>query len=75
MPLYQQIIMALPKAPKDALVKLLKNHTKVVLENGGNVRGIENHGVKPLSERTRRYAFSKLMLPFVIVLMLLSLPL
>jgi hypothetical protein len=49
--------MALPKASKEVLVKLLRNHSKVVLENGGNVRGIENHGIKPLSERTRRFVF------------------
>ena len=55
MPLYQQIIMALPKAPKDVLVKLFRNHTKTVLDHGGNVRGIENHGVKPLKKKKKRY--------------------
>lgn len=60
MPLYQQIIMALPKATSESLVQLFKNHSKTVLANGGNIRGIENHGVKPLAERTRRFVYLSL---------------
>ena len=54
MPLYQQLITPLPKATKPQLVEMFKNYAKVVFANGGNIRGIENHGVKPLAERTRR---------------------
>lgn len=54
MPLYQQIILTLPKLPKEALVNIFRKHTKTVLDNKGNVRGIENHGVRALPERTRR---------------------
>ena len=55
MPLYQQMIMMLPKAPKDRMVKILQQHAKIVLDSGGNYRGVENHGIRPLPERTRRY--------------------
>ena len=54
MPLYQQLILAMPKVPKDSLVRLFKNHTEIILKNGGVVRGIENHGVRPLPSRARR---------------------
>eukprot|EP00388_Colpodella_angusta_P032136 GDKK01025588.1.p1 GENE.GDKK01025588.1~~GDKK01025588.1.p1 ORF type:complete len:131 (+),score=23.62 GDKK01025588.1:77-469(+) len=54
MPLYQQILMMLPKAPKDKMVKILQQQAKIVLESGGNYRGVENHGIRPLPERTRR---------------------
>jgi hypothetical protein len=53
MPTYQQIIMTIPKCSGEYLVKLMRNHAKTIMENGGNVRGIENHGIKPLAERTR----------------------
>ena len=55
MPLYQQIVMLLPKAPKEKMVKILQQQAKIVLESGGNYRGIENHGIRPLAERTRRF--------------------
>ena len=54
MPLYHQIIVALPKYPKDGLVTLFRKHTKTIMDNGGVVRGIENHGIRPLPERARR---------------------
>eukprot|EP00598_Pedospumella_elongata_P001702 CAMPEP_0184967494 /NCGR_PEP_ID=MMETSP1098-20130426/858_1 /TAXON_ID=89044 /ORGANISM="Spumella elongata, Strain CCAP 955/1" /LENGTH=114 /DNA_ID=CAMNT_0027488965 /DNA_START=94 /DNA_END=438 /DNA_ORIENTATION=+ len=46
--------MMLPKAPKDRMVKILQQHAKIVLDSGGNYRGVENHGIRPLPERTRR---------------------
>jgi ribosomal protein S6 len=55
MPLYQQIIITLPKVTKEALVGLFKRHSNTVLENKGNLRAIENHGIRPLPERTRRF--------------------
>lgn len=57
MPFYQQIVVTMPKYPKDLLVTLFRKHTKTILDNGGVVRGIENHGIRPLLERaTRKYA-------------------
>lgn len=54
MPLYHQIIVALPKYSKEGLVALFRKHTKTILDNGGVVRGIEHHGIRPLPERARR---------------------
>jgi len=54
MPLYHQVIVALPKYSKEGLVTLFKKHTRTVIENGGVVRGIEHHGIRPLPERARR---------------------
>jgi hypothetical protein len=57
MPLYQQIFQVLPKFPLEGLVSMFKKHSKTILNLGGNVRGIENHGLRPLPERTRRLFF------------------
>jgi len=54
MPLYHQIIVTLPKYSREGLVGLFKKHTRTVLDNGGVVRGIEHHGIRPLPERARR---------------------
>lgn len=54
MPLYQHVLVALPKYPKEALTDLFRRYTKVVLDNGGVLRGIENHGIRMLPERARR---------------------
>ncbi len=54
MPLYHHTILLLPKAPADLLAKVFQRHAKTVTEFGGNIRGIENHGVRCLPERTRR---------------------
>ena len=54
MPFYQQIIVALPKYPKEGLVSICRKHANTIISNGGLVRGIENHGVRPLPERARR---------------------
>lgn len=55
MPFYQQLIVTMPKFSKEALVGLFKRHSKLVIENGGVVRGIEHHGIRPLPERATRY--------------------
>lgn len=55
MPLYSQLIIALPGLPKPDLVALCRNHAKLVLEFGGVVRGIENHGVRPLPASAKRF--------------------
>jgi ribosomal protein S6 len=55
MPFYQQLIVTMPKFPKEALVALFKRHSKLVIEHGGVVRGIEHHGIRPLPERATRY--------------------
>ena len=34
MPLYQQLIVTVPKAGKDGLVNLFKRHTEIVQKNG-----------------------------------------
>jgi hypothetical protein len=55
MPLYQHIILAVPKAlPKD-LSTFFKKYSSLIMDCKGLVRGIENHGVRPLPARTRRY--------------------
>ena len=54
MPLYQQIILALPKHPKSGLVDLCKRHSKLIISNGGVLRGIENHGIRSLPEKAKR---------------------
>ena len=58
MPLYEQIIVTMPKAPAAGLVELFKRYTKTLISNGGNVRGIENHGIRPLPEQAKRYVSS-----------------
>lgn len=40
---------------KQGLVALFRRHTEIVLQNGGIVRGIENHGVRPLQARAKRF--------------------
>jgi hypothetical protein len=57
MPLYQQLIVALPKFPNEGLVKLMQKFTKIVMDNGGVVRSIENNGVRPLAEKAKRLLF------------------
>ena len=57
MPLYQQLILCMPKFPNEGLVDLFKRHAKLIMINGGVVRIIENHGIRYLPERAkRRYA-------------------
>ena len=48
MPLYQQIILTIPKYTNEALVTLFKKHTKLILKSGGTVRAIEHNGIRPL---------------------------
>ena len=54
MPLYQQIIVTLPKLPKENLVQLFRKHTKLIQDHGGVVRGLENNGVRPLPEKAKK---------------------
>jgi ribosomal protein S6 len=54
MPPYQQLIVTMPKVAKESLVRLFKSHSEIVMKGGGVVRGIENHGVRPLPSRARR---------------------
>ncbi len=54
MPLYQQIILVAPKQGLDKVQEVFKNYVLTVLRNGGVVRAIENHGIRPLPERTMR---------------------
>ena len=49
MPLYQQIIVAIPKYPKEGLVSLFRKHTKTIVDNGGVVRGIEVNKIDAIS--------------------------
>ena len=57
MPLYQQVIVCLPKFQQEGLVKLFRNHTKLVQKLGGTVRGLEHNGVRPLPEKAKsKYA-------------------
>jgi hypothetical protein len=57
MPLYQQIVVAMPKTPIPNLVDLFKRYTKTLVNSGGIVRGIENHGIRPLQEKGKRFIF------------------
>ena len=54
MPLYEQIIVTMPKTTVPTLVELFKRYTREVVSLGGVVRGIENHGIRPLPERAKR---------------------
>jgi ribosomal protein S6 len=54
MPLYQHVILTLPKASKKSLAALFNRYADVVFSLNGTIRGIENHGVRNLAERTRR---------------------
>ena len=56
MPLYSQLIVALPGCSKESLVTMCRKHAKLILDNGGVVRGIENHGIRPLPARAKRFA-------------------
>jgi hypothetical protein len=54
MPHYRQIIMCLPEYKIDGLVTVFRRHAQLILERGGCVRAIENHGLRDLPERTIR---------------------
>jgi ribosomal protein S6 len=56
MPLYQHIILTLPKASKETLATLMKKYAEIVFAANGVIRGIENHGIRSLPERARRYS-------------------
>lgn len=53
MPLYQQVVLLNPKASVNTLTGLFRKHARKVFELGGNIRAIENHGVRVLPEKTR----------------------
>lgn len=55
MVLYQHVLITMPKFPAEELVQLCKKMTKIVIAAGGNVRSIENNGVRPVAERTKRF--------------------
>ena len=44
----------MPKTTAQSLVELFKKYTKTIISNGGVVRGIENHGVRPLGDQTKK---------------------
>lgn len=54
MPVYEQIIFTVPKLTSDILANLFRGYGKAVLLNGGNFRGLMNHGIRPLPELARR---------------------
>lgn len=54
MPLYHHLIMALPRSTPEALTEVFRRYAKTVILNGGNIRAIENHGVRELPETTYR---------------------
>ena len=56
MPLYEQMVVIVPKL-EEQLVRIFKSHATTILKNGGTVRAIENHGIRPLPERAVKYAF------------------
>eukprot|EP01035_Chromulina_nebulosa_P002593 gene2593-3516_t len=53
MPLYHHVILILPRSPINNLTLLFKKYAATVIETGGTIRSIENHGVRPLPERTK----------------------
>jgi ribosomal protein S6 len=54
MPLYNQLVMIVPKHPADQVAKCFQKYARTVLQMGGVVRTIENEGVRSLPERTQR---------------------
>ncbi len=54
MPLYQHILVTLPKYPKEQLTALFRRYARVVTEHGGVLRGVENQGIRMLPERAKR---------------------
>ena len=54
MPLYQQIIMAVPKHAPERLRETFQNYTRTVIKHGGVVRAIENFGIRKLPNRITR---------------------
>ena len=54
MPLYQHIILTLPKANKNNLSDVFRRYADIAFAFKGNLRGIENHGIRNLPERTKR---------------------
>ena len=65
MPLYQHTIVLLPKYAPEKLAKVFQRHAKAVVQFGGNIRGIENHGVRCLPEKTKRCVFNIYVLRYV----------
>ena len=55
MPLYQHIIVTLPKFSNEGLANMFKSYAKTVLGHGGILRTVENQGVRPLPEKAKRY--------------------
>jgi hypothetical protein len=53
MPLYHQVILLVPRADPTALAQLFKSYSLKIYSVGGINRLIENHGVRPLPERTK----------------------
>ena len=54
MPIYQQIIVALPKFSKEGLATMFKAYANTIIGHGGVLRTIENQGVRPLPEKAKR---------------------
>ena len=54
MVLYQQILLVLPKYSSQGMVSLFRRHSETIIANGGVVRAVENHGIRPLQERAKR---------------------
>eukprot|EP01038_Epipyxis_sp_PR26KG_P009582 gene9582-12906_t len=54
MPLYQHIVLTLPKYSAEGLADAFKRYARVIMGNNGVLRGIENNGVRPLQERAKR---------------------
>jgi ribosomal protein S6 len=56
MPLYHQVILLSPSKTSVILADVFRKYARTILGKGGVVRSIENHGVRALPERTRRYS-------------------
>ena len=54
MPLYEHIILTIPQFPTASLVNIFRKYGKAIIDNKGNLRGIQNHGIRPLPARTTK---------------------
>jgi hypothetical protein len=60
MPLYQQIVLTMPNYQKQC-VPLFRKLALAVLDGGGSVRGVENHGLRAMPTRLTRFVVARML--------------
>lgn len=53
MPSYHQVLLFRSCSPPSEIIGLLKSQVELISRVGGVVRGFENHGIRPLADKTR----------------------